>query len=132
MQRVASDDSVSIGNDIVWAIPNATMWAPLAPYIYTLTIDIESGDHVQSYFAMRTIGMTPYNSSTGPVQLLTLNSKPTYLTGFLDQSWWPEGTYTAPTDAALLSDINASIAFGFNFVRKHMKVMGHVVHQMLM
>lgn len=58
---------------------------------------------------------------TGGTQPL-LNGKFTFMAGFLDQSWWPDGQYTAPTDAALLSDLTATKKFGLNMIRLHQKV----------
>ena len=56
------------------------------------------------------------------VPRVTLNGHPIYLDGVLDQGYWPDGLYTAPTDAALESDIAQAKALGFNAIRKHMKV----------
>ena len=73
-------------------------------------------DTVLSYFGLRTIGLG--GSPKRPI----LNGKPTFFAGFLDQSWWPDGIYTAPTDAALESDLIAAKTFGFNMIRLHQKV----------
>ena len=53
---------------------------------------------------------------------LTLNGEPVFHFGPLDQGWWPDGLYTAPTDEALAFDIEATLAMGFNTIRKHVKV----------
>ena len=72
------------------------------------------------YFGLRSfrLGKQPPGNVTRPL----LNGKFTFLAGWLDQSWWPDGQYTAPTDAALASDVQAVSMFGFNMVRLHMKV----------
>jgi len=58
----------------------------------------------------------------GMVKRPVTNGKATFLAGWLDQSWWPDGLYTAPSDEALKSDITAVKTFGMNMVRLHQKV----------
>ena len=76
-------------------------------------------DRVQSYCAMRQVGVT-----TGPdgIKRLALNGKPVFMYGPLDQGWWPDGLYTAPTDEALAFDVQKTRDWGFNMIRKHVKV----------
>ena len=45
-----------------------------------------------------------------------------HIFGPLDQGWWPDGLYTAPTDEALLYDVQKTKDFGFNMIRKHIKM----------
>ncbi len=71
-----------------------------------------------SYFGMRSISV----ARVGGVNKIELNGKPTFLLATLDQGFWPDGVYTAPTDAALKSDLQLHKQLGFNAVRKHIKV----------
>jgi hypothetical protein len=100
-------------------IPGAKLWTPDEPNLYDLKVTYGS-DTVISYFGLRTftVGKTPGNNVTRPL----LNGKFTFLAGFLDQSFWPDGQYTAPTDKALESDLLATKMFGFNMIRLHQKV----------
>ncbi len=77
------------------------------------------GDQVKSYSAMRKIEV---KKDSAGVNRLFLNNKPTFVYGPLDQGWWPDGLYTAPTDAALKYDIEITKELGFNMCRKHVKV----------
>ncbi|HTF27823.1 MAG TPA: glycoside hydrolase family 2 TIM barrel-domain containing protein [Flavitalea sp.] len=76
-------------------------------------------DEVGSYFAMRKITMAP---DAAGIQRLLLNDKFVFQYGPLDQGWWPDGLYTAPTDEALRFDIEKTKEMGFNMIRKHVKV----------
>jgi len=104
----------------VIAVPvkNAKLWTPAAPNLYDLTVQL-GNDKVTSYFGMRKISVA--KDSKG-VDRIMLNNKPYFNLGTLDQGFWPEGLYTAPTDEALAFDIKASKAMGFNTIRKHIKV----------
>ena len=101
-------------------------WTPDDPFLYNFTIvltDDSSGsvlDSVGSYAALRTIGTM--RTSGNNVTRLTLNNELVYLIGTLDQGYWPEGAYTAPTDEAMVSDLLALKSLGFNAVRKHQKI----------
>ena len=102
-------------------LPHARLWSPSHPFLYNLTVTLSDGgsiDTVGSYFGMRTFGLATVNG----VKRVALNGHPIYLDGVLDQGYWPDGLYTAPTDAALESDIAQPKALGFNAIRKHMKV----------
>ena len=102
-------------------IPHARLWSPSHPFLYNLTVTLSGGgsiDTVGSYFGMRTFGL----STVRGVPRVMLNGHPIYLDGILDQGYWPDGLYTAPTDPALKSDIAQAKALGFNAIRKHMKV----------
>lgn len=104
-------------------VPNTRLWSPDDPFLYDLEIKlIKNGkliDAVGSYFGMRKIEIK--KDSKG-VERIFLNNKYTYNLGTLDQGFWPEGLYTAPTDEALAFDILASKAMGFNTIRKHIKL----------
>ena len=102
-------------------LPHARLWSPTDPLLYNLTVtlsDAGATDTVGSYFGMRTFGLRTVNG----IKRVTLNGHPIYLDGILDQGYWPDGLYTAPTDLALKSDIAQAKALGFNAIRKHMKV----------
>jgi beta-galactosidase/beta-glucuronidase len=76
-------------------------------------------DQVLSYFGMRKISTK--RDGNGIVRL-QLNNKDYFQFGPLDQGWWPDGLYTAPSDEALAYDILKTKDFGFNMIRKHVKV----------
>ena len=102
-------------------LPHARLWSPSHPFLYNLTVTLSgrgSTDTVGSYFGMRTFGLRTVHG----VSRVTLNGHPIYLDGVLDQGYWPDGLYTAPTDPALKSDIVQAKTLGFNAIRKHMKV----------
>ena len=99
-------------------IPNPHLWSPSDPFLYDLRV-IYAGDTIRSYFAMRKISVAKDSSG---INRLFLNNKPLFQYGTLDQGWWPDGLYTAPTDEALRFDIEATKRLGFNMIRKHVKV----------
>ena len=93
-------------------------WSPEEPYLYKLELAM-GDDRVESYFAMRSVGI---GEDRNGVKRLLLNGKPYFQNGLLDQGWWPDGLYTAPSDEALAFDIAAAKTMGFNMLRKHVKV----------
>lgn len=99
-------------------MPGFHPWSPEDPFLYDLTLEAGE-DRVESYFAMRSFGVGP--DAKGRPRLL-LNGKPYFHTGVLDQGYWPEGLYTAPSDEALAADIALMKRMGFNMLRKHIKV----------
>ncbi|MCX6872345.1 MAG: chitobiase/beta-hexosaminidase C-terminal domain-containing protein [Verrucomicrobia bacterium] len=93
------------GEEIVLRVPNAKLWTPDTPFLYDLDLTLTDGaskDTVRSYFGMRKILIGP--DEMGVTRIL-LNNKFVFQTGPLDQGWWPDGLYTAPTDEALKYDI---------------------------
>ena len=94
------------------------LWSPEAPNLYDVTITL-GGDTVRSYFAMRTVG-TGKDAAGHPC--LLLNGQPYFHHGVLDQGYWPDGLYTAPSDEALIYDITLMKRLGFNMLRKHIKI----------
>jgi beta-galactosidase/beta-glucuronidase len=100
-------------------IPGARLWSPADPFLYGLQVELASGDRVESYIGMRKIAVA--KDSAG-VNRLLLNGQPLFQLGLLDQGYWPDGLYTAPTDAALRFDIEEAKRLGFNLLRKHVKV----------
>jgi len=107
------------GKEIAITIPSPKLWSPKSPFLYNVTISTDS-DAVGSYFGLRTLELGNFTGS--PNMRLMLNKEPIFAAGWLDQSWWPDGQYTAPTDAALASDIAAVKMFGMNMVRLHQKI----------
>lgn len=111
------------GLPISLSIPNLKLWSPESPHLYDLEIGlIENGktiDKVKSYAAMR-----KFSTAMGKDHIirLQLNNKDLFQFGTLDQGYWPDGLYTAPTDEALLYDIKQTKEFGYNMIRKHIKV----------
>lgn len=102
-----------------FVVKNPTLWAPGSPFLYDLEVRVPaSGDVVKSYFGVREVKVGKAN---GAIRIL-INGKPTFLAGPLDQGFWPDGLYTAPTDAAMKFDIDFTQKLGFNMIRKHVKV----------
>ena len=102
-------------------IPTPHKWSPADPFLYSLRVQLTGGDAVQSYFGMRNIAVA--HGRRRRAQRLFLNGKPLFQFGPLDQGWWPDGLYTAPTDEALaLRHPEDASDLGFNMIRKHVKV----------
>lgn len=127
---VALDGSVKVGERAGAAgqpvdirIPNPKLWSPKSPYLYNLRVTLERDgspvDEIGSYFGMRKFSI---GKDTHGRMCIQLNNKPVFLLGPLDQGWWPDGLYTAPTDEALRYDIEVMKKLGFNMARKHVKV----------
>jgi beta-galactosidase/beta-glucuronidase len=104
-------------------IASAKLWSPDHPFLYRLKFSLlDKGkvvDEASSYFAMRKMAISP---DTNGIQRMMLNNHFLFEYGLLDQGWWPDGLYTAPTDEALRFDIEQTKAMGFNLIRKHVKV----------
>ncbi len=107
------------GEEIDLPVPDPHLWSPDDPFLYDLRVSLSGGDEVRSYFGMRSVGIGP--DEDGNPRLL-LNGEPLFQFGLLDQGWWPDGLYTAPTDEALAFDIRKTRELGFNLIRKHVKV----------
>jgi len=95
-----------------------TPWTPEEPKLYRFSLSMEK-DHVESYFAMRKVAISA--DEAGKPRIF-LNNKPYFQTGVLDQGYWPDGLYTAPSDEAMIYDIELMKSMGFNMLRKHIKV----------
>lgn len=108
----------TIGTPARIKVDNAKLWSPQSPTLYPLKVTW-AGDEVTSYAAFRKMELG--KDDKGRTRIL-LNGKPYFLVGPLDQGFWPDGLYTAPTDAALKYDLEMTKKWGFNFVRKHVKV----------
>ena len=121
--NVVSTGRAAAGNEVLVSVPNAKLWSPESPFLYDLEVavlqDGEPVDEVKSYVGMRKISTS--RDENGVIRM-QLNNKDYFHFGPLDQGWWPDGLYTAPTDEALLYDIQKTKDFGFNMIRKHVKV----------
>lgn len=111
------------GQEVLLSIPDAKLWSPESPFLYDVEVVLlrngKALDQVKSYIGMRKISTK--KDSNGIVRM-QLNNKDYFQFGPLDQGWWPDGLYTAPTDEALKFDIIKTKDFGFNLIRKHVKV----------
>jgi len=94
-----------------------TEWSPEAPFLYKVFIESET-DKVESYFGMRKFSIGEHNGK----KCFMLNNKPYFVNGLLDQGYWSDGMYTAPSDDALIYDIEKTKELGFNTLRKHIKI----------
>ena len=112
------------GVPVELAMPaNAKLWSPDSPFLYNMEVtlykDGKAIDQVKSYTAMRKFSI---RKGQNGITRLQLNNKDYFQFGPLDQGWWPDGLYTAPTDEALVYDLKKTKDFGYNMVRKHVKV----------
>jgi len=124
---ISDDDGKEVARGFAFdpiKIPNPKLWTPDSPHLYTVQIAVSTepfqiDDPITGYFAMRKISLG--KDDQGRAQIL-LNDKFVFEIGALDQGYWPDGIYTAPTDDALKSDIVAAEVLGLNLLRKHAKV----------
>ncbi len=100
-------------------LQNPKPWSPDSPFLHQISVRLENGDSVDSYFAMRKISLAKDEKG---INRLMLNNKPLFQYGPLDQGWWPDGLYTPPSDAALKYDVEVLKKLGCNMIRKHVKV----------
>jgi hypothetical protein len=114
------------GEELHVRVPTPRLWSPESPHLYDLEVlltgdaaDSAAEDRVQSYFALRKIEV---GKNKQGITRIFLNGKPYFQIGLLDQGFWPDGLYTAPTDEALKYDIEITKELGFNLARKHVKV----------
>jgi len=121
--KLISTAKAATGQEVLVNVPEAKLWSPENPFLYDLEITLlkqgKVADQVKSYFGMRKISTK--KDANGIVRL-QLNNKDYFQFGPLDQGWWPDGLYTAPTDEALAYDVQKTKDFGFNMIRKHVKV----------
>lgn len=122
-QEKVAEQTVTANSEAALSIPDPVLWSPDNPFLYDLKIAIlRKGkviDTASSYFAMRKISMAKDQHG---IQRMLLNDQFLFQYGPLDQGWWPDGLYTAPTDEALKFDIEQTKEMGFNMIRKHVKV----------
>jgi hypothetical protein len=105
-------------------IANARLWSPDTPFLYDLRVELKDeggrvADAVTSYFGVRKVSL---GRDKDGFATLEINGKRTFLAGALDQGYWPDGIYTAPTDEALRYDLEAARRLGINCLRKHVKI----------
>jgi hypothetical protein len=111
--RVVGTVTGPVGTELRLPVPNPKLWSPDKPFLYDLKVRTEK-DEISSYFGMRSIELKNNR--------MLLNGRPVFQLGPLDQGFWPDGIYTAPTDEALKYDLTQTKKLGFNTVRKHTKV----------
>lgn len=99
-------------------IYNTKYWSPESPYLYKLIYEF-NGETIESYFAMRKFSI---GTDSKGIKRLFLNNKPYFHRGLLDQGYWSDGYYTAPSDEAMIFDITKMKSLGFNMLRKHIKI----------
>jgi beta-galactosidase/beta-glucuronidase len=121
--KTIATGKASVGENLEIVLNNSKLWSPESPFLYKTNVKLISNgkvvDQVKSYFAMRKIGS---KRDANGVLRMQLNNKDYFQYGPLDQGWWPDGLYTAPTDEALKYDIVKTKKLGFNMIRKHVKV----------
>jgi beta-galactosidase/beta-glucuronidase len=120
---VVATDSRFANQGLEISIDAPKLWSPDSPFLYDLKITLLNDqtvlDAVTSYFGMRKIAV---EAGEDGIPRLYLNNQPLFQYGLLDQGFWPDGLYTAPTDEALRYDIEITRELGFNMIRKHVKV----------
>jgi hypothetical protein len=116
-QEIAPADKASL------KIAAARPWSPSDPFLYNVRVSLLDGnktiDSATSYFGMRSIKL---GKDRNGLTRMMFNGEPLFQYGPLDQGFWPDGIYLAPTDEALRFDLELAKKFGFNMVRKHVKV----------
>lgn len=121
--KKVSEAKLPAGLDLTLPIKDAKLWSPSNPFLYDLKLQVVRNgkviDEAKSYFAMRKISM---EKDANGIQRMLLNNSFLFQYGMLDQGWWPDGLYTAPTEDALIFDIVKTREMGFNMIRKHIKV----------
>jgi PA14 domain/Glycosyl hydrolases family 2, sugar binding domain/Fn3 associated/Glycosyl hydrolases family 2/Glycosyl hydrolases family 2, TIM barrel domain len=122
--KEAQKFSLNTNESRVVNIKDMKLWSPESPFLYEIKVELldeknEPTDIVESYFGMRKSSL---GKDKNGITRIMLNNKFVFQHGFLDQGWWPDGLYTAPTDEALKYDIEMTKKMGFNLARKHVKV----------
>lgn len=122
-RTVATGRAVA-GEPIVVSMPaDVKLWSPDSPDLYDIEVKLTDGnkilDKVYSYAAMRKFSTKM--GDKGMVRL-QLNNKDLFHFGLLDQGWWPDGLYTAPSYEAMIYDVDKTLDWGYNMIRKHIKV----------
>ncbi len=117
------DNAAPTVHTFMFPVQNAKLWSPESPHLYDVTLELKSPsgavDSIRTYLGLRTIARGKVGDE--PFERVLLNGKPIYLRGALDQSFNPEGLYTAPSDEFLKQDIELARTMGTNFLRIHIK-----------
>ncbi|MEU5994311.1 sugar-binding domain-containing protein [Spirillospora sp. NPDC047418] len=116
--EVVAHTEADAGEPVRIPIPDVRPWSPEDPFLYDITVELGT-DRVESYVGMRSFGVGPDEDG---VPRLLLNGRPYFHAGVLDQGYWSDGMYTAPSDEALVHDIATMKRLGFTMLRKHIKV----------
>ena len=120
--KVVATGKAMQGQPVQLAIENARLWSPENPFLYDMKVTLTDNgkviDEVNSYAAMRKYSI---RQGADGITRLQLNNRNVFHFGPLDQGWWPDGLYTAPTDEALVYDIKKVKDFGYNMIRKNVK-----------
>ena len=115
--------SVAPGKPVRLTVTDPKLWSPESPFLYEMEIRLKQGkkvvDEVRGYTALRKSSEVVDEAG---FKRMGLNNEPYFQYGPLDQGWWPDGLYTAPTDEALKFDLVKTKDFGYNMIRKHIKV----------
>ena len=122
-ERIVAEGTGDV-SELAISVPDARLWSPASPHLYALDISLLTAngdvlDSVRSYAGIRTVGKV--RDTDGHLRM-TLNGKPIFHLGPLDQGWWPDGLLTPPSDEAMLFDMEFLKAAGFNMIRKHIKI----------
>ncbi|WPV64749.1 glycoside hydrolase family 2 protein [Chitinophaga sp. LS1] len=121
--NVIATQEVAPSATAVLTLQHEKLWSATHPFLYDLKVTLirksKPVDAVKSYFAMRKISMAPDQNG---IQRMMLNNEFVFQYGPLDQGWWPDGLYTAPTHEAMVYDIDQLQKMGFNMIRKHIKL----------
>ena len=122
-EKEVGEASEAPGHAVNVAIGNPKLWSPSSPFLYGLKVELTKKgvtlDRVESYAGMRKVDIA---ADAKGVNRIRLNNEPIFQVGPLDQGFWPDGLYTAPTDEALKYDVEITKQLGFNMTRKHVKV----------
>jgi len=122
-ESIVAEAEGNAATDLAVRIPDARRWSPSDPFLHDVEIELRRDgrrvDHAISYCGFREVEVRP---DPRGVLRLHLNGQPILAHGLLDQGYWPDGIYTAPSDAALRFDLEETRRLGFNLVRKHVKI----------
>ena len=113
---VLTEESFS-GKETTLFLPDCKLWTTDSPELYSLTVRY-GDDQVESYFGLRDFSCGDF----GKFKLFTLNGKPIFHNGLLDQGYWHDGFYTPPSNRAMYDEVKAVKNLGFNMLRKHIKI----------
>lgn len=98
-------------------IPNVKTWSPESPFLYRVVLKY-GNDKVDTYFGMRKFSV----ANVDGVPRFMLNNKPYFFNGLLDQGYYPDGYLTPPANEAMEYDVLQVKSWGFNTLRKHIKI----------